>query len=1001
MGISAKSIVLVACLLLIPAIARAQASIAGVVRDASGAVLPGVTVEAASAALIEKVRSAVTDGTGQYRIENLRPGLYTVTFTLGGFSTVRREGIELTGTFTATVNADLRVGGVEETITVSGEAPIVDVQNTTQQRVFDQEVVDALPTGRLPSSLAVLIPGMTTALGAVNYTGLGAQEIGGAGGDTTTIVAIHGGQSTDYRQNLNGLSTGWANEAFETLWIVNTTATQEVVVDATAVSAEAAEGGVRTNLIPRDGGNAFSGIIFGAFASESLSGSNFDDELRQRGMRTPNAIKVNGDFNPGFGGPIRQDRLWFYSAMRYMKADAYVGDMFLNRTVDDPRVFTFDPDTSRPAVNEAYWLDVQGRLTWQATSRHKFAWLWSQQKSCKCPSLINATTAPESGADNDHGYPLFITTGDWTAPLTSRVLVDASVLYHHFDWGFLPYADTNPDAIGLTEQTTGITFKARGSGWSDRRNRILRYRTTLSYITGAHSFKVGFNNSTGSSDYFNFVHQPIAYRLNNGIPNQITLRARPFHTLWEMDADIGLFAQDRWTIDRWTLTGGLRFDYKKTHFPGQYLGPTPVAPQRDITIPETPQLSWKDITPKMGAAYDVFGDGKTALKVTLNKYLSGRQLDEIGNPVLDLVHTATRAWTDTNGNFVPDCNLLDPEANAECRAISDPNFGGTRRGTNYDPALQRGWGVREYNWEFSTAVQHELFPRVSTEIGYFRRWYGNLGLGTPTGGSGGVSLVTMDDRALSPADFDTFCITAPSDQRLPQGGGYEVCGLYDLKPNRFGLAADNFVTRSDNYGKQIQHFNGVDFSLNARLPQGIMLQGGLSTGRTSTDNCEVVDKVPEMLMLAAPAMIPSDHCHVDTAFLTQVKLLGSYTIPGIDVRLAGSFQSIPGPPVSANLVVPSAVAAQSLGRPLAGGAANVTVSIVEPGTMYGDRLNQLDLRFSKIFRLAETRTTVNFDVNNVLNANPVTAESPVYTIWRRPQSILLPRFAKISMQFDF
>jgi hypothetical protein len=148
-------------------------------------------------------------------------------------------------------------------------------------------------------------------------------------------------------------------------------------------------------------------------------------------------------------------------------------------------------------------------------------------------------------------------------------------------------------------------------------------------------------------------------------------------------------------------------------------------------------------------------------------------------------------------------------------------------------------------------------------------------------------------------------------------------------------------------------------------------------------------------------MIPRDHCHVDTAFLTQVKLLGSYTIPGIDVRLSGSFQSIPGPPIAANLVVPSAVVARSLGRPLSGGAANVTVYIVDPGTMYGDRLNQLDLRFSKILRFGATRTTVNLDVNNVMNVNPVTAESPVYTIWRRPQSILLPRFAKISMQFDF
>jgi hypothetical protein len=402
----------------------------------------------------------------------------------------------------------------------------------------------------------------------------------------------------------------------------------------------------------------------------------------------------------------------------------------------------------------------------------------------------------------------------------------------------------------------------------------------------------------------------------------------------------------------------------------------------------------------MGVAYDLSGTGRTAVKATLNKYLSGRQLDELGNPVLDLVHTTPRAWTDTNGNFIPDCDLVNPDANGECRAMADPGFGGTRRGTNYDPEVLGGWGVREYNWEFSTAIQHELFPRVSTEFGYFRRWYGNLGLGTPTGGSGGVSLVTNDNRTLSASDFDTFCVTAPTDSRLPGGGGYEVCGLYDLKQERFGLPSNNLVTFSDNYGKQIQHFNGVDFSVNARLPEGILLQGGVSTGRTSTDNCEIVDDVPEML-LAGTALMSSDYCHVDTAFLTQVKLIGSYTVPRIDVRLAGSFQSIPGPPISAELVVSSAAAARSLGRPLAGGAANVTVNIIEPGTMYGDRLNQLDLRVSKLFQVGTTRTTLSLDVNNVLNANPVTAESPVYTIWRRPQSILLPRFVKISMQFDF
>src|SRR6267143_2127497 len=167
--------------LLIPTTAHAQASITGTVQDTSGAVLPGVSVEATSPELIEKTRTVVTDGTGQYRIENLRPGTYDVTFTLGGFSTVKREGIELSGSFVASVNAELRVGAVEETLTVTGETPIVDVQSTTRQKVIDHAVIDTVPTGRLPTQLAVLIPGVSNA-GNIGFNGMTAQDVGGAGG---------------------------------------------------------------------------------------------------------------------------------------------------------------------------------------------------------------------------------------------------------------------------------------------------------------------------------------------------------------------------------------------------------------------------------------------------------------------------------------------------------------------------------------------------------------------------------------------------------------------------------------------------------------------------------------------------------------------------------------------------------------------------------------------------------------------------------------------------
>ena len=193
---------LAACVLLFPSAAWSQAVITGVVRDASGAVLPGVTVEASSAALIEKSRSVVTDGTGQYRIIDLRPGLYAVTFTLSGFSIVRREGIELAGSFTAIVNADLKIGTVQETITVTGETPIVDVQSVTKQRVLNQEIIEAIPTGRNQYNLGVLIPGVTT-------NNLNQQDVGGSAGlDAAYAIVVHGSQPDSQRITQNGITLG-------------------------------------------------------------------------------------------------------------------------------------------------------------------------------------------------------------------------------------------------------------------------------------------------------------------------------------------------------------------------------------------------------------------------------------------------------------------------------------------------------------------------------------------------------------------------------------------------------------------------------------------------------------------------------------------------------------------------------------------------------------------------------------------------------------------------
>jgi hypothetical protein len=378
--------------------------------------------------------------------------------------------------------------------------------------------------------------------------------------------------------------------------------------------------------------------------------------------------------------------------------------------------------------------------------------------------------------------------------------------------------------------------------------------------------------------------------------------------------------------------------------------------------------------------------------VTLSKYVIAQGLQSIYG---DLAHPAnrtasivTRTWNDSTfpvgdprrGNFVADCDLANPLPNGECAIMSNTGFGQPQPSTAYDPRAITGWSNRPYQWEFSTSVQQELAARVSANVGFFRRVYGNF--------------TVTKNRAVSAADFSPFTVTAPSDARLPSGGGYVIPELYDLNPPKVGLV-DNYFTLAGDYGTQIEHWNGVDVTVNARLQQGVTLQGGLSSGRTVTDNCEVLALVPE----AGPTGRP--YCHVQTNFLTQVKLLGSYTVPRVDVQIAGTFQSLPGPQILANYVAPNAAVAPSLGRPLSGGAANVTVNLVPPGTMYGERLNQLDLRFSKILRWRATRTAVNLDFYNALNSSAVLSQNNNFATWQVPQSILLARFAKFSVQFDF
>lgn len=940
----------VGVLFLLPAIAGAQGTISGLVADASGGVLPGVVIEAASPVLIEGTASATSDGSGRYTIVNLRPGAYTVSFSLEGFSKLVREGVVLVGDATVQVNAAMMIGTVEQSVTVTGESPLVDTQAVRAQFVATREMLDVLPGANSFAGRALLIPG-------VRNTGMGEGQY---------WPAMHGSTWRDAQTTNDGMRSNVVIDdgQWQMGWEMNQAATAELAYEAAGASAEVQTGGVVQNAIPKEGGNTFAGTFLGTFGHERLASSNAD-KAQRLALGEVNRLAHNYDYNPGFGGPIKRNKLWFFSSFRRREAKTFAaGSYFTGEGTPEQRQKNGFPAAGEQGYNWNFANSAVVRLTNQLTEKHKWRFGFERIITAQPINDTDRTRPPESA--NRIPQPLgWQANGRWNATLTNKLLVEAGFSTQYNKWRREQF-EWNEGKKSAYQNLADGTWS--GAFWitGHQPERSSYFKSSVTYVTGSHNFKAGLENRWG---HLGLDQGPIfgdvrTYFHFNGAPIALMVLGTPLGNFrGDINFDTGIYAQDKWTVGNWTLNLGLRVDLFKSGVPAQSAPAGAWVPAREF--PAFPAARWNTIVPRVGVAYDVFGDGRTAWKATFHKYVSQESttLAMARNPMSSFTWSArqeSRSWNDLDGNgsAVAANGRIQYE---EVGPSPNQNFATIRDAARLD--LDR----RPGHWEFNTSIQHELFTRISVGFGYYRRDYHNIWY--------------EDNVAQDYSDYTPFSITGPTDAKLRDFSGQSI-PLFNLNQNVFGK-----VDRLVKTGTALNRlYNGVEWTIQGRLNNGAFFGGSVTTERTFENTCDVDNRNLTLW------------CDYPRPFLTMFKAHGMYPLPG-GILASAFLQGYPGPDISANFNITSAIAGQQLNTP--GGT--IAIDLLPPEVYFLPYQRKVDLRFMRRFQQGRVRIAPLVDIFNLLNANTVTAVNQTCCSSRYMDitGIMQARFARFGVELDW